>query len=244
MLHPWSSNKDGTLMKAKVNTLFALSLLAFAPAVFAQYTLTLTGVGDGAVSNGVFVSPYVGTIQQGTSSGPTTYTGYMICDDFTTESYLNTSWAATETASGALNGTEKFTGSVMFQGTNYTAQQAYNAASWLAIQLVLPGNVTNAAAQTNLSFAIWNIFDSGNASSSAAVAALEQTAFTTYDNTVQSSVSVYTPSSSNPNGKNQSQEFLVVNPNAAPEIDPTSAASALTLLLGGLVVFRGRKLRA
>ena len=192
-------------MRAKVNTLFALSLLALAPAAFAQYTMTLTGVGDGAVSGGVYVSPYVGTIQQ---SGSTIYSGYMICDDFTTSSYLNSSWAATETASGSLNGTEKFTGSVMFQGTTYTAQQAYNAASWLATRLVLPSNVTNAAAQTNLSFAIWNIFDNGNASSSAAVIALENTAFTTYDNTVQSSVSVYTPSSSNPNGKNQSQEFL------------------------------------
>ena len=227
-------------MKAKVNTLFALSLLAFAPAAFAQYTVTLTGVGDGAVSNGVYVSPYVGNIQQ---SGSTIYTGYMICDDFTTESYLNKPWSATETASGALNGTQKF-GSVMFQGTTYTAQQAYNAASWLALQLVLPSNVTNPTNQTNYSFAIWNIFDNGQASSSAAVTALEKTAFTNYDNVVQSSVSVYTPSLSNPNGMNQSQEFLVVNPNAAPEIDPASAASAMTLLLGGLVVFRGRRVRA
>ena len=230
-------------MKAKVNTLFALSLLAFAPATFAQYTMTLAGVGDGAVSHGVFVSPYVGTIKQGTSAGPTVYTGYMICDDFTTASYLNSSWTATETSSGSLNGTEKFTGSVMFQGTTYTARQAYNAAAWLATRLVLPSNVTNAAAQTNLSFALWNIFDNGNASSSSAVTAFEKTAFTTYHNTVQSTVSVYTPATSNPNGKNQSQEFLVVNPNAAPEIDPTSVASALTLLLGSLVVFRGRKVR-
>jgi hypothetical protein len=167
----------------------------------------------------------------------------MICDDFTTESYLNKPWSATETASGALNGTQKF-GSVMFQGTTYTAQQAYNAAAWLAIQLVLPSNVTSPTNQTNYSFAIWNIFDNGQASSSAAVTALEKTAFTNYDNVVQSTVSVYTPSLSNPNGMNQSQEFLVVNPTAAPEIDPTSAASAMSLLLGGLVVFRGRRVRA
>jgi hypothetical protein len=227
-------------MKAKVNTLIALSLLAFAPAGFAQYTMTLTGVGDGAVSSGVYVSPYVGNIQQ---NGSTIYTGYMICDDFTTDSYLNKSWSATETASGALNGTQKF-GSVMFQGTTYSAQQAYNAAAWLATQLVLPSNVTNATNQTNYSFAIWNIFDNGQASSSASVTALEKTAFTNYDNVVQSTVSVYSPSLSNPNGSNESQEFLVVNPNAAPEIDPTSAASALTLLLGGLVVFRGRRILA
>lgn len=224
------------LMKAKVNSLIALSLLAFAPAGFAQYTMTLTSVGDGVVSNGVYVSPYVGTIQQGTS---TVYTGYMICDDFNTNSYLNTPWTATKTASGAVNSSDKF-GSVMFNGVSYTQQQAYNAAAYLATQLVLPSNVTNSTAQTNYSFAIWNIFDNGGASNSSAVLALENTAFTKYDNTVQSTVSVYTPSKSNPNGINQSQEFLVVNPNAAPEIDPTSAASALTLLLGGLLVFRGR----
>ena len=196
-------------MKAKVNTLFALSLLAFAPATFAQYTMTLTGVGD----------------------------------DSTTASHLNSSWTATETSSGSLNGTEKFTGSVMFKGTPYTAQQAFNATAWLATRLVLPSNVTNVAAQTHLFFALRNNFDNGSASSSSAVTALENTAFTRYHHTVQSTVSVYTPATRNRNGKNWSQEFLVVNPNAAPEIDPTSAASALTLLLGGLVVFRGRKVR-
>ena len=40
-----------------------------------------------------------------------------------------------------------------------------------------------------------------------------------------------------------SQEFLVVNKIAAPEIDPTSAASGLTLLLGALAVVRGRTKR-
>ena len=51
-------------------------------------------------------------------------------------------------------------------------------------------------------------------------------------------VSVYTPTGANPLGVNQSQEFLVVT--RAPEIDPASAASGLTLLLGGLAVLRGR----
>jgi len=33
----------------------------------------------------------------------------------------------------------------------------------------------------------------------------------------------------------------IAGPSAAPEIDPSSAISAVTLLLGGLVVVRGRK---
>ena len=52
-------------------------------------------------------------------------------------------------------------------------------------------------------------------------------------------VSVYTPTT-----WTQSQEFLVVNKITAPEIDPTSAASSLTLLLGALAVVRGRTKRA
>jgi hypothetical protein len=224
-------------MKLIQKSLLAASLLAAAPAVFAQYTMTLTGVGDGVVSNGVYVSPYVGTITQGNTP---VYAGYMICDDFKTDSYLYTPWQATQSSSGGvLTGTEKF-GGVTFDGTTYTAQQAYNAAGWLANQLVQPGNVTSATAQVNMGFAIWNIFDNGQASSQASVQQEEALAFT-HDNQVQSNVTVYTPSLSNPNGVNQSQEFLVVNPTAAPEIDPASATGALSLLLGGFTLLRGRR---
>lgn len=227
-------------MNARIGSLLALSLAAASPAAFAQYTMTLTGVGDGVVSNGVYVSPYQGTIQSG---GQTVYSGYMICDDFNTESYLNTPWQATAASSnGLLNGSEKFVGngSVMFDGNSYTAQQAYNAAAWLAVQLVQPGNVTNAGAQVNYGFAIWNIFDGFQANTSASVLATDALAFANA-NTVQSGVTVYTPSTSNPNGVNQSQEFLVVNPNAAPEVDPATAGSALTLLFGGIALVRGRR---
>lgn len=227
-------------MKLIHKSLLAASLLAAAPAVFAQYTMTLTGVGDGVVSNGVYVSPYVGTVTQGNTP---VYSGYVICDDFKTDSYLNTPWQATQSSNaGVLNGTEKF-GAVTFDGNVYTAQQAYNAAGWLANQLVQPGNVANATAQVNLGFAIWNIFDNGQASSSASVQQEEQLAFAN-DNQVAANVTVYTPSLSNPNGVNQSQEFLVVNPTSAPEIDPASAASGLSLLLGGFTILRGRRRRS
>jgi hypothetical protein len=228
------------LMYRNFRVLVGLGMLAVAPAGFAQYTLDLTGVApDSATSGNVYVSPYQGTITL-TATGKTIYSGFMICDDYTTNSSLNTPWSATSTASGALNGTQKF-GSVVFEGVTYSEQQAYNAAAWLATQLVLPGNVSNAAIQSNYSFAIWNIFDAGAAGKNAQAIALEQTALTTYDNTVQSSVSVYTPSAGNPKGVNQSQEFLVVSPVAAPEIAPASAASGLALLLGGLALLRGRR---
>ena len=68
--------------------------------------------------------------------------------------------------------------------------------------------------------------------------ALESAAFGAVNNGyVATNVSVYTP-----RPLNASQEFLVVSPPmTAPEIDPASIASGLTLLFGGLAVLRGRR---
>jgi hypothetical protein len=72
-------------MKLKAKMLLGLGLLAVAPFGFAQtYNMDLTGVGNGVVADGVYVSPYQGTV---TGNG-LNYTGYLICDDFNTESYL------------------------------------------------------------------------------------------------------------------------------------------------------------
>jgi hypothetical protein len=190
--------------------------------------LELTGVGNGTVANGVYVSPYQGTIQGNSLN----YAGYMICDDFDTESYLNKPWTATMTNAGALNGTEKFQTGVTFGGNVYSVQQSYDAAAWLANGLL--ANLNNQSNQINYSFAIWDVFDGQQTDPSGGALALEKAAFSAVANGyVGSNVSVFTP-----NPINASQEFLVVNP--APEIDPTSAASGLTLLLGSLVVLRGQ----
>ena len=210
--------------------LFGLSLMAIAPASFAQtFNMNLTSVGNGTVADGVYVSPYVGTI-----TGPgANYSGYMICDDFNTESYLNSPWTATTTGAGALDGSEKFASSVVFNGVTYTAQQAYNAAGWLANGLL--GNLNNTTTQTNYAFAIWNIFDGQTTDPDGGAVSFEKAAFSAAASGYSAAnVSVFTP-----NPKNASQEFLVVRP--APEIDPASAASGLTLLLGGVMVMRSRR---
>jgi hypothetical protein len=218
-------------MYGKLKVLLGLSLIAVAPAAFAQYTLDLTGVGNGTVADGVYVSPYQGTI---TGNGMS-YSGYMICDDFNTESYLNAPWLASTTGAGGLNGTEKFPGTETFDGSTYSAQQAYNAAGWLANGLL--NNLNNPSNQVNYSFAIWNIFDGQQTDPSGGALALESAAFSAVSNGyVASNVSVFTPS------QVITQEFLVVSPPLrAPEIDPASAMSGLTLLLGGLAVARGRR---
>ncbi|HEV7612110.1 MAG TPA: hypothetical protein VGO37_09560 [Steroidobacteraceae bacterium] len=216
-------------MNLKAKALFTCGLMSFAPAVFAQYSLTLTGVGNGTVANGVYVSPYQGTVQ-----GPGfDYAGYMICDDFNTESHLNTSWSATMTDAGALNGTEKFGSGVVFNGNTYSAQQSYNAVAWLANGLL--GNLGNPASQTDYSFAIWNTLDGQQTDPSGGAVALEAAAFAQVgDGYVASNVSVFTPSP-----VNASQEFLVVT--KAPEIDPAAGISGLTLLFGAVAVARGRR---
>jgi hypothetical protein len=48
---------------------------------------------------------------------------------------------------------------------------------------------------------------------------------------------------SSSNGFQADWTLSKVSPNAAPEINPTSAASGLALLVGGLLVLRGRKQR-
>jgi hypothetical protein len=217
-------------MYGKLKVLLGLSLIAVAPGAFAQYTIDLTGVGNGAVADGVYVSPYQGTI---TGNGMS-YSGYIICDDFNTPSYLNSSWSATMTSAGGLNGSEKFGGTETFDGQTYTAQQAYNAAGWLANNLLTNSNVNNPTSQVNYSFAIWDIFDGQQTDPNGGAQLLESQAFSQVSNGyVASNVSVFTP-----NPLNASQEFLVVR---APEIDPASAMSGLTLLLGGLAVARGRR---
>jgi hypothetical protein len=215
-----------------VKVLLGCSLIAVTPAAFAQYTMDLTGVGNGAVADGVYVSPYQGTI---TGNGMS-YSGYVICDDFYTDSYLNAPWSASMTNAGALDGTEKFPGTETFDGSTYSAQQAYNAAGWLANGLL--NNLNDPNSQVNYSFAIWDVLDGQQTDPSGGAVALEAAAFSAVNNGyVASNVSVYTP-----RPLNASQEFLVVSPpTRAPEIDPASLASGLTLLLGGVAVVRGRR---
>jgi hypothetical protein len=213
------------------SVLFAACLGSVVPA-YAQYTATLTGVGTGISADGVYVSPYVGTIQgQGIN-----YSGYMICDDFYTESHLNQPWSANATNAGSLNGGEKFPSSIFFEGVSYSAQQAYDAAGWLANGLVSPSVLGSPATQINYAFAIWNLFDGATTDPAGGAVSLEQQALTAARNNYQANnVTVYTPVIAG-----SSQEFLVVSPLPAPEIDPGAAGGALTLLVGGLLVARGR----
>jgi hypothetical protein len=213
-------------------------LLLFASVGFAQYTMELTGIGTGVTADGVYVSPYQGTITEGNQN---IYSGYMICDDFADEAYLDSPWSATATNAGAVTAASNvvFTGGYTdpnsgidwSAGTKFSDTQAYNAVAWLANLLVSPSTLGNPTTQTNISFAIWDIMDNGLfADPDGGAAYWIGQAFTqvTENHYIGSNVTVYTPNPNNGPGLNASQEFLVVT---------TPEASTPLLLVVDLVGF-------
>ena len=126
----------------------------------------------------------------------------------------------------------------------YSVQQNYNAVAWLANQLLLSSNVNDPIAQTNISFAIWDIMDGDTTDPDGGATALINQAFAeaVTDNYVGSNVTVYTPTPKQVHGQNVSQEFLVVN---APE-PPAVAILGFDLLsvLAIVLLFRRYRVRA
>lgn len=122
-------------------------LLFGAPALFGATTvnMTLTGVGSNGVLGGVYIGPYVASID-----GVTTP---VICDDFISDTYLGESWQAT-----AYDFSEY--AMAKFGGLS-NAAQLYNEAAWLATQLVsgpIAGcpNAGNCAGAVQ--YALWQVF--------------------------------------------------------------------------------------
>lgn len=203
--------------------------------------MDLTGVGDGANADGAYVGPYQGTISQGTNQ---IYSGYIICDDFSTESFLDSPWSATATNAGSLNGSEKFNSAAYYNATvgHTTTQQDYNAVAWLANALLASGNVTNPTAQINYSFAIWDIFDGATTDPSGGATADITAAFNAVKGGyVGTNVEVFTPSP-----LTASQEFLVVNGPAISAPEPAAFAilgADLLSVLAIVFVLRRRRVQ-
>jgi hypothetical protein len=238
-------------MIKQIRNLSVAGLLAFGSVGFAQYSMTLTGVApDAASADGVYVSPYQGTI---TGNG-VNYTGFMICDDFTDESWLGQNWNASATNAGALNGTE------LFKSAN--SAQNYDAVAWLATQLITgsdtslggdPLNYTVASDQTNYSFAIWDIMDGQTTDPAGGAANLITLAFAAVNGGyVGNNVTVFTPQPNNGPGNSPSQEFLVVGGGTqggplVPAPEPASVAMLgvdLLSALAGVLLFRRYRVRA
>jgi len=129
---------EALTMKAfRISLLAVFALfLALAPTALAD-TLELTGVGNNGVYDGIYIGPYVATID-GVANTP------VICDDFAHESYLWSPWTANlSTAPTFAN--------VRFSTANY------EDVAYLADQLFNVGG--NDAEADALQFAIWYIND-------------------------------------------------------------------------------------
>lgn len=215
------------------------TLAMSSPVLAVPYTLTLTGVGDGANNGSVYYSPYTGTIRN--ASNQLIYSGYLICDDFNTHSDVNASWGATETNAGNLDGSEKFAGETYsFDSTLYDTAQMYNAVAFLANELLQPGNVTDPNAQGALSFAIWDIMDGTTPSLGSATWLDIGGAFGAVNSGyVGSNVEVFTP-----RPLDASQEFLVVNGPSLPEPSTLALCAMGFAAIAGLGIRRSRGLPA
>jgi PEP-CTERM motif len=195
----------------------------------ADTLITLTGAGAGNVLDGVYTSPYTGTVG-GVANTP------IICDDFADDSYIGESWSATVSTVASLAGNVKW-------ASEANAQQNYEIAAWLAEDLLSTSNKT---ATEDISFAIWLALDPnvatylssdpGTLSAAEGWITTAENAITTEDLTAAdfSNVLVYTPvagtavnCNSGPCPADSPQEFLVVTP---------EPGSFFLLLLGLLAV--------
>jgi hypothetical protein len=146
----------------------ATILICCGAAAFAQDTLTLLNPPNtGFTEGGVYTSPYNINVNNGPNGTGTINTPLqLICDDFTTDITVGESWNATATTLTTLNSTT--VAPLKFDNTSYNGEalggagdvvQDYAIAAVLASELLsLPDTDTQAAG--DLSFALWDVFDS------------------------------------------------------------------------------------
>ena len=243
----------------KYGHLSAVALLCFAAGAFAQVPVALqSSVTSNPSLAGVYVGAYPLTIN-GTSTR-------AVCDDFADHIYLNESWQANVYTFSQLNTTTNTlsdftvanlgTTGVFFGGNGSVSQlQLYEEAAWLTVQLLNPANAAYAG---NLSYAIWDIFDSGaftrlanrgvlNDGSQGTAAWWLSQAQQSYGSGNYSNFAILTPINgtawcgSGPCPSVPPQEFLVRTPESPAAV---LLGADLLALVGFIVVFRRRMVRA
>jgi hypothetical protein len=220
-------------MIKQIGYLGTAGFLIFASVGFAQpqYQMALTGTYNQDNWGGAYVSPYTGTI---TGNG-INYSGDIICDDYTTDVDIGDTWTATAENTTGVNTQVKFTAGY----SNYSEQQTYDAAAWLANQLLAPASLDNGTVQADYSYAIWNIFDpglttlngqNGYGPDGGALALINEAFAQVTGGYVANNVTVYTPCEASLGNcgagiTTNSQEYLVVR--GAVQTPEPAAASVL-----------------
>jgi hypothetical protein len=270
-----------TGVKLTLALLLALALLpSMAVADTSPWVVTLTGV-NGWNYGGVYTSPYYLTAQNGTD----TLTGIAFaCDDFTTDININDSWPATLSTLSNVPRNATTVGSQKFpndSGTpiagditvtlpdgggtpSYMPYIAYEAAGYLAQQVLNDVQQGNQNLAYEDSYAIWQIFDptaaitgynngvAGATINGASFVSLVQTQMQTAFSTVTAAnyaglgetLDIFTPCGpqgssvcSTPPNSSSSQEFLGFGLN--PDVVPSSEGSSVAFLLFDFLVAIG-----
>jgi len=125
----------------------AAALVLTSPVRADQVQVTLTGVSGGS-QGGVYTSPYYATVGTNTNVS-------IVCDDYEHGVWMGESWTA------QIETFSNLTGARFYDPTNATTAAntllLYQQAGWLFLQLFNPANASTTG---NISFAIWQVFDS------------------------------------------------------------------------------------
>jgi hypothetical protein len=124
--------------------LIMLGGLSVAPSLATPATMTLTGPGQNGTLGGVYIGPYIATINNVPNL-------QVICDDFIDDTYLNESWTANVDTLPNITGMD-----FANQGL-----QKYEQAAWLTLQLLSPPSACGGGnCAGDIQYAIWQLFDS------------------------------------------------------------------------------------
>jgi hypothetical protein len=243
--------------------LFAsLALICLATGAMADTTVSMELIGPppGPSLGGIYTDPYTAIIgapgqTKQTINGVVTS---VMCDDFTTDnSTVTPPWQATLTSLYSILNESSVNKVVKFDngaGSTVAQQQAdYSVAAYLAIEITNTDQSTAGGQETagQLSYALWNVFDSSDPSGplvggflTGTDLTMAQDDFTQAQQAVASgwtpgsyTVNIYTPSY--PSTLDAAQEFLTVS---APEASTPVLLAAD--LLGLLFLWRFLRKRA
>lgn len=123
-----------------------IGTLSLVPWAFAQ-NVTLTSAGSN-VYDGVYVSPYYATVNGATNTP-------IVCDDFSDDSHLNTSWTGNIQSFSSLSSSLASTA----WGSVPNAVTLYEEAAWLTLTVLQ--QASGSTGQDYYSYAVWAVFDPG-----------------------------------------------------------------------------------